>query len=118
MSPADHPPPPFRRNRLIPATGRATAVVYCEGNFGKPDGKTANGLVRHSERYEIVSVIDSAQSGLDAGEVLGGKPSSIPICIDLVDAITSSNQVPDTFIFRDGTVERPAAPGPPRASPA
>jgi len=99
LSPADHPLPPFRRDRLTPATGRATAVVYCEGNFGKPDGKTANGLVRHSERYEIVSVIDSAQSGLDAGEVLGGKPSSIPICRDLADAITSSNQVPDTFIF-------------------
>jgi len=88
----------FRRDRLNPATGRATAVVYCEGNFAKPDGKTANGLVRHSERYEIVSVIDSAQSGLDAGEVLDGKPNSIPICIDLADAITSSNRVPDTFI--------------------
>ena len=36
-----------------------TAVVYCEGNFGASDGKTANGLVRHSEKYEILSVIDS-----------------------------------------------------------
>ena len=25
---------------------RATAVVYCEANFGAIDGKTANGLVR------------------------------------------------------------------------
>jgi hypothetical protein len=37
-----------------PANGRqvrvATAVVYCEGNFGSSDGKTANGLVRHSEK--------------------------------------------------------------------
>ena len=37
----------------------ATAIVYCEANFGAIDGKTANGLVRHSERYEILSVIDS-----------------------------------------------------------
>ena len=34
----------------------ATAVVYCEANFGGLDGKTANGLVRHSERYVVRSV--------------------------------------------------------------
>ncbi|MET0739749.1 MAG: DUF1611 domain-containing protein, partial [Acidimicrobiales bacterium] len=38
---------------------RASAIVYCEANFGAGDGKTANGLVRHSERYDILSVIDS-----------------------------------------------------------
>lgn len=80
-------------------TRRETAVVYCEGNFGRPDGKTANGLVRHSERYEIVAVIDSEQSGLDAGEVLGGKPNSVPICADLSDAISSAAGVPQVFIF-------------------
>ena len=37
----------------------STAVVYCEGQFGEQDGKTGNGLVRHSEKYEILSVIDS-----------------------------------------------------------
>jgi len=81
------------------ATDRPAAVVYCEGNFGRPDGKTANGLVRHSERYEIVAVIDSEQSGLDAGEVLGGKPTSIPICADLAEAVATAHHEPDTFIF-------------------
>jgi hypothetical protein len=47
----------------------ATAIVYCEANFGAIDGKTANGLVRHSERYEFLSVIDSGKAGLDAGMV-------------------------------------------------
>ncbi len=78
---------------------RPTAVVYCEGHFGAPDGKTANGLVRHSETYAIVAVIDSTQSGLDAGEVLGDKPNSIPICTDLDDAIAAAGRVPDYFIF-------------------
>jgi uncharacterized NAD-dependent epimerase/dehydratase family protein len=78
---------------------RPTAVVYCEGNFAAPDGKTANGLVRHSETYEIVAVIDSTQSGLDAGAVLGDKPNSIPICIDLDDAVAAAGRVPDYFIF-------------------
>jgi hypothetical protein len=62
--------------------------VYCEANFGAVDGKTANGLVRHSEKYEILSVIDSEKAGLDAGMVLGEEPNAIPVCRDLADAMT------------------------------
>lgn len=32
------------------STRTSTAIVYCEGNFAAIDGKTANGLVRYSER--------------------------------------------------------------------
>jgi uncharacterized NAD-dependent epimerase/dehydratase family protein len=74
-------------------------VVYCEANFGAADGKTANGLVRHSEKYDILSVIDSKKSGLDSGEVLGDAPNGIPICADLADAIALAGRVPDFFIF-------------------
>jgi len=77
----------------------STAVVYCEANFGAVDGKTANGLVRHSEKYEILSVIDSEKVGLDAGEVLGEAPNAIPVCRDLADAIACIGGVPDYFIF-------------------
>lgn len=76
-----------------------TAVVYCEANFGAIDGKTANGLVRHSEKYRIVAVIDSEKTGLDAGEVLGGEPRGIPMCLDLAHAVDSSGQRPEVFIF-------------------
>ena len=49
-----------------PAISRtATAIIYCEGQFGDIDGKTANGLIRHSEKYTVLSVIDSTQAGLD-----------------------------------------------------
>lgn len=75
------------------------AVVYCEANFGGIDGKTANGLVRHSERYEIVSVIDSEKAGLDAGAVLGEAANGIPVCRDLVEAIAQSGDTPGYFIF-------------------
>ena len=74
---------------------RPTAVVYCEANFGAIDGKTANGLVRYSEKYEILSVIDRAQAGLDTGTVLDGKPNGIPICADLDDAIDLAGRTPD-----------------------
>lgn len=79
--------------------GDVTAVVYCEANFGAIDGKTANGLVRHSEKYRIVSVIDSQKAGLDAGAVLGERPNGIPICRDLGEAISLAEKVPDYFIF-------------------
>ena len=86
-----------------PINGRqervATAVVYCEANFGAIDGKTANGLVRHSERYAIRSVIDSQKAGLDAGTVLGGEPNGIPICCDLAEALAQDKDLPDYFIF-------------------
>ncbi len=77
----------------------ATAVIYCEANFGAIDGKTANGLVRHSEKYKILSVIDSKQAGLDSGVVLGEKPNAIPICRNLADALTHAENVPDYYIF-------------------
>ncbi|MDY0340524.1 MAG: DUF1611 domain-containing protein [Coriobacteriia bacterium] len=76
-----------------------TAVVYCEANFGSIDGKTANGLVRHSQKYRIVAVIDSEKTGLDAGEVLGEASRGMPICSDLTHAVDSFGQVPDVFIF-------------------
>lgn len=77
----------------------ATAVVYCQGMFGQQDGKTANGLVRHSEKYEILSVIDSTRAGQDAGAVLNGIANGVPILADLATAIARAGQVPDTLIF-------------------
>jgi len=56
-----------------------SAIVYCEGAFATPIGKTANGLVRFTARYQVVGVIDSTKAGQDAGEVLDGKPNGIPI---------------------------------------
>ncbi|GJL84001.1 MAG: hypothetical protein DHS20C01_36350 [marine bacterium B5-7] len=77
----------------------STAIVYCEANFGAIDGKTANGLVRHSERYKILSVIDSEMVGFDAGMVLDDKPNAIPTCRDLAGALALAGTVPDYFIY-------------------
>jgi len=63
------------------------AIVYCEGAFGTPNGKTAHGLVRRTERYRVLSVIDSYLAGRDAGEALGGDRNGIPIVEDLSEAL-------------------------------
>lgn len=75
-----------------------TAVVYCEGQFGEQDGKTANGLVRHSEKYDVLSVLDSSHAGADAGMVLDGTAKGIPILATLADAIAHAGQTPDYLI--------------------
>lgn len=76
-----------------------TAIVYCEGNFAKIDGKTANGLVRHSEAYRIVSVIDSVHGGEDSGLVLGDVINHIPIFKNLNAAVVHETVTPDTLIY-------------------
>lgn len=76
-----------------------SAVVYSEAFFGTPDGKTANGLVRHSEKYRILSVIDSTKTGQDSGACLDDVPNGIPICAGLEDALSLARHVPDSFII-------------------
>jgi uncharacterized NAD-dependent epimerase/dehydratase family protein len=92
-------PPASPSRRAAPVPHRRTAVVYCEANFGETDGKTANGLVRHSERYEIVSVVDSTRAGRDTGEVLGEGANGIPVCADVAAAVRHSGSVPDVLIY-------------------
>jgi uncharacterized NAD-dependent epimerase/dehydratase family protein len=78
---------------------KETAIIYCEGNFGAMDGKTANGLVRNSKKYQIVGVVDSTKAGIDAGEFLDGQKNGIKVFSSLVDAIKSLTNVPDYFIY-------------------
>ncbi len=81
------------------AKGVPTAVIYCEGNFGQIDGKTANGLVRHSQAYRILSVIDGRLEGRDSGQVLDKVSNGIPILEDLEVAVTREAYIPDTLIY-------------------
>src|SRR3989442_9705424 len=77
--------------------GMEKAVIVCDGYFGQSTGKTANGLVRYSKRYQIAGVIDRTKAGRDAGEVLDGKPNGIPIVANLTEAIERCQ--PETLII-------------------
>lgn len=63
------------------------AIVYCEGAFNTTNGKTAHGLVRFSERYKLIAVVDSRYAGRDALDVLDGRTGGIPVVASLVEAI-------------------------------
>ncbi|MBR9998292.1 MAG: DUF1611 domain-containing protein [Cyclobacteriaceae bacterium] len=66
------------------------AIVYAEGAYNTHNGKTAHGLVRFTNRYHILSVVDSRYAGQDAGLVLDGIKNDIPIFGDVREAIYHS----------------------------
>ncbi|MBU3204909.1 DUF1611 domain-containing protein [Clostridium algidicarnis] len=78
---------------------RINALVYCEGLFGESDGKIANGLVRYSEKYEILGIIDSTKAGMDSGEHLDGAKNNIPVFKNTKEALQSLNVKPKCFII-------------------
>lgn len=69
-----------------PRSAATPAVVLAEGAFRSARGKIAHGLVRGSERFRPLAVVDSTCSGGDAGELLGGPPVGIPVVADIAAA--------------------------------
>ncbi len=63
------------------------AIIYCQGAYTTPNGKTAHGLVRRTRRYRVMSVVDSTCAGADAGTLLGGNPRGIPTFADIKQAV-------------------------------
>ncbi|MBL0355384.1 MAG: DUF1611 domain-containing protein [Chitinophagaceae bacterium] len=68
------------------------AIVLTDGMLHESDAKTAHGLIRGTERFEIVAVIDPVHAGKDAGEVLDGLHRNIPVFSTVQAAI---NFIPD-----------------------
>jgi len=75
-----------------------TAIVLCEGSFGNTGGKTAHGLVRHTDRYAVRAVIDSTLAGRDAGEVLDGRRAGVPIVATLEEALAAAGGRADFLV--------------------
>ena len=79
-----------------------SAIVYCQGAYDTPNGKTAHGLVRRTNRYRVLAVIDSGMAGRDAGEYLDGRAKDIPIVSDLPEALETAarkNMKPTHFVI-------------------
>ena len=58
---------------------KRNAVILTAGLLDDLHAKTAHGLLRGSERFNIVGVIDEKFAGKDAGEVMDGKHRSVPV---------------------------------------
>lgn len=77
------------------------ALVYADAAFNTPNGKTAHGLVRFTERYEVVGVIDHKYAGQDAGLVLDDRKNNIPIFKNLKEALSklSTSDKPKSLVI-------------------
>ena len=75
------------------------AIVYCEGDFATPSGKTAHGLVRHTARYKVLSVIDSRYAGQDALMVLDNRMGEIPVYASIDAAIKNARSQPTHLVI-------------------
>ena len=78
---------------------KESAVVLANHKFRTPNGKTAHGLVRGSDRFRVMAIVDPELAGRDAGEVLDGRPAGIPIVADLDEAIALEDTPPKWCII-------------------
>ncbi len=76
-----------------------SATIYCEGAFNTTNGKTAHGLVRFSQRYRVLSVIDSRHAGQDAGMILNQRNSGIPVYGSLGEAVDTARTLGQDLQF-------------------
>lgn len=93
----DRLPHGVKRSRIAgvatePVVMPANAIILTAGLLNTSDTKTAHGLIRQSERYTIVGVVDPPTAGRDAGEVLDGKPRGIPVFSTIADALVAKPQ--------------------------
>ncbi len=76
-----------------------TAVILTNGLLDQADAKTAHGLIRGTQRFKIMGVIDSNSAGQDAGEVLDGIFRDIPVYEDRDAFLASGREKPDFAII-------------------
>jgi uncharacterized NAD-dependent epimerase/dehydratase family protein len=69
------------------------AIVLTNGMLQQMDAKTAHGLIRGTDRYEIAAIIDHVHAGKDAGELLDGKHRNIPVLATVELAFAHINNI-------------------------
>jgi uncharacterized NAD-dependent epimerase/dehydratase family protein len=75
---------------------KSNAIVITAGFLDGNNGKTAHGLIRGSDRFHIVGIIDHKHAGKDAGEVLDGMKRNIPVYASIED-FSKQSKVPAQF---------------------
>ena len=61
-------------------------VLWAEGCFGQPAGKTASGVIRYG-RWPVVAVIDSTRAGQSIQQVMPGVSMDAPVVATLAEAM-------------------------------
>ncbi|TRX53013.1 DUF1611 domain-containing protein [Fulvivirga sp. M361] len=76
-----------------------TACIITGGLLNDVHAKTAHGLIRQSDRFQILGVLDHISAGEDAGMLLDGKHRNIPVFHTIEQLIGHCGQKPDYAII-------------------
>ena len=71
---------------------KSNAIVLTAGYLDSDNGKTAHGLIRGTERFNILGIIDDKTAGRDAGEVLDGRKRNIPVYASMQEFVSKSKE--------------------------
>ncbi len=77
---------------------KENAIVLTSGLLDKDFSKTSHGLIRGTDRYNLLGIIDHIHAGRDAGEVLDGIHRDIPVYASIESFFENSNQEPKYLV--------------------
>lgn len=81
-----------------------SAIVLSGGLLNELNAKTTHGLLRGTERFDILAVIDAVHAGRDAGEVMDGRHLNIPVYANIGAALASLSTHPQYCVVGVATV--------------
>ena len=73
---------------------KSSAIVFTDGMLDTAFAKTCHGLLRGSDRFEVIAVIDPKFAGQDAGVIMDGHALAIPIYKSVVECLTQMDDKP------------------------
>ncbi|QHV93852.1 DUF1611 domain-containing protein [Spirosoma endbachense] len=74
------------------------AILLTDGLLATPNAKTAHGLIRGSDRYQVVGVVDLPTAGQDAGTILDGIFRNIPVFASVDEALSTVGPVSHAIV--------------------
>ncbi len=80
------------------STEKQKALILAPHTFNFEQAKTAFGLIRGTDRFEIVGVIDPEKSGQDAGVIVDGNLRGIPVFASSKHAVEQLSTSPEIAI--------------------
>lgn len=71
---------------------KSNAIVITGGYLASSNAKTAHGLIRGTERFNVLAIIDEKFPGADAGEILDKRKRNIPVYGTIADALKAMKE--------------------------
>ena len=78
-------------------------VIATDNLLSIDSAKTAHGLIRGSERFEVLAIIDDKHKNTDAGVLLDGYHRNIPVIGSLIEAVNKFDNI-DYLVIGVATV--------------